>query len=174
MLPPPITSPTLAPILEMSLISVASRLRISKSKPVPFCPARASPDSFSNTRLYLSSGKGRPVEDGFSLLFAHLKANEASHLNVLPDLCRRFLDQLANGLLRLADPRLVHQGDILVVRLYLTRNNLLDKVIRLAALPYLLEEDATLLLPLPGGTLFLVAAAGRAGAMCSAMYLTSC
>src|SRR5207244_12887244 len=62
MLPPPITRPTPAPILEMSLISVASRLRISKSKPVPFCPARASPDSLRRTRLYLRSGNDERVE----------------------------------------------------------------------------------------------------------------
>src|SRR5450756_1752199 len=57
MLPPPITRPTLAPIFTMSATSVARRSRILKSKPVPFCPARASPDSLSRTRLYLRSAK---------------------------------------------------------------------------------------------------------------------
>src|SRR5438270_11337639 len=102
MLPPPMTRPTLAPILAMSLISVARRCKISKSNPVPFCPARASPDSLSKTRLYLRSAKS------CSLLFAHLEANEAAYLNVLANLRRRLLDQITDGLLRLTDPRLIY------------------------------------------------------------------
>src|SRR3954470_16765707 len=200
------TSPTLAPILALSLLSVASRCRMLKSKPVPFCPARASPDSFSRTRLYLRDGKwwrlrwnsrliGRDLQlqtEGArceqrrdqlrvhnrtsefhpqlrnalahtshllcsqELLFAHLEANEPANLDVLPDLRRRFLDQFADGLLRLSHPRLVHQRDVLVVRLDLAGDDLLDQVIGLAALLDLLYEDALLLLDLVGRNLILV------------------
>src|SRR3954466_617641 len=90
------------------------------------------------------------------LFLAHLESNEAAHLNILADLRRRFLDQIANRLLRLSDPRLVHEGDILVVRLDLARDDLLDEVIRLAALLHLLDEDALLLLDLVGRNLVLV------------------
>src|ERR1700693_5405327 len=72
MFPPPITRPTPAPILTMSATSVARRSRIVKSKPPAFCPARASPDSLSRTRLYFRSGNDQNLKGAFMIGTASL------------------------------------------------------------------------------------------------------
>src|SRR5688500_12603111 len=106
-----ITSPTEAPSFTMSLISVARRFITSKSNPTRLSPARASPESLRRTRWYLSLVKSR------RLLFAHLESNEAANLDVLAELGRSFLDEIADRFLRLSHPRLVDESDVLVVRL---------------------------------------------------------
>src|SRR4029079_5312477 len=137
MLPPPITSPTPAPSDVTSLISPAIRLRVSKSNPIPLPPASASPEILSNTREY--AGEAKEL-----LLLAHLEANEAADLNVLADFGRCFLDQVADRLLRLANPGLIDEAVVLVVRLDFACHHFLDDVRRLAAGLCLLFRDSSL------------------------------
>src|SRR5687768_1501000 len=150
MLPPPITRPTAAPSFTMSLISVARRFMTSKSNPTRLSPARASPESLSRTRWYLSFAKCRP---------ATLRPSGTARSGE-PGCARRawpkLPDEIADGFLRLSHPRLVDEGDVLVVRLDLAWNDLLDKVIGLAALLHPLDEDPALSLDFVGGYLVLV------------------
>src|SRR5687768_8934358 len=147
MLPPPITRPTPAPISPTALISLARRLMISKSNVCPLSPASASPESLRRMRLYFSgflsleyTGKG---PDTCSRL-AELVPDEATDHDVLADLRRRLLHEVADALLRLLDPGLREQRDVLVVRLHLALDHLLDDLLGLAALARLLLEDPAL------------------------------
>src|SRR6185436_17365557 len=102
MLPPPITTPTDAPSFVTATTSSQRRWTVSKSKPNPFSPARASPDNLIRTRGYLSADK--PVSG-----LADLEPGEPPHLNVLASLCRHLLHQVTNRSLVIANPRLVQQ-----------------------------------------------------------------
>src|SRR5438552_2948065 len=95
-------------------------------------------------------------EEHLNLLFPHLEPNEAANLNILAYLRGCLLDQIADGLFRLADPGLVNEGDVLVISLDFAGDDLLDQVIGLATLLDLIDEDATLLLHLSGWHLVLV------------------
>src|SRR5437763_15953021 len=101
--------------------------------------------------------------EGHLLLFTQLEPNEPPDLDVLTNLRRRFLDKIADRLLRLANPCLVNERDVLVVRLHLASNDLLDQMIRLAALLHLLDEDAALLINLVLRNLVLVDRDRRGG-----------
>src|ERR1700681_4131749 len=79
------------------------------------------------------------------LVLAHLEADEPADLDVLSELRRSFLDEVADRLLRRSHPCLVHERDVLVIRLDLAGDDLLDQMIRLAALLHLLDENALLL-----------------------------
>src|SRR5918992_2092682 len=142
MLPPPMTRATVALIRTTATISSARRLIVSKSKPMPLSPARASPESLTRTRGYLTPAGDSDTQ----LLGAELEPDEAAHLNVLAGLRRHLLHEIGDGLAGVAHPRLVHERDVLVERLELTRHDLLDHVLRLAALTNLLLEDTPLLL----------------------------
>src|SRR5215831_18231359 len=150
MLPPPITRPTDAPVLNTETTSSASRFTVSKSYPKPLSPAKASPDSFSKTRGYFSSGM-RVCSSLVSAsewcppdLRSQLIPHEPANLDVLARLGRDLFHQIADRLGRVAHPRLVEQRDVLVERLHLPLDDLVDEMVRLALGLYLLGEDAAL------------------------------
>src|SRR3954467_3228264 len=94
MLPPPITTPTEAPVSMTPWSSSANLETVSKSNPNPFPPASASPESFSRTRGYLRSAMRSD--------FSQLVTDEATDLDVFAGLGRDFLHEVADTLLRLA------------------------------------------------------------------------
>src|SRR3954453_4395058 len=122
MLPPPITSPTDAPVSITATTSSARRLTVSKSYPMPFSPARASPESLSRTRGYFRSATRA------ASLFAELITHEAADLDVLARLRRGLLHEVADRLAAVAYPFLVHEGDVLIEGLNFSLDDLLDHV----------------------------------------------
>src|SRR6185437_11746772 len=99
-----------------------------------------------------------------SLLLAQLISCETTNLNVFAELGRRFLDQVADGLLWLAYVRLRHKCDFLVVRLDLALDHLLDDRVRLATgLGLLLEDSAFAVDQLLRDTALVDSHRGRAG-----------
>src|SRR5688572_26379673 len=101
MLPPPITMPICAPIAAIAFTSVANPRSVSKSRPIPRSPARASPESLRRTRGYFRSLM-RSTGSGL----AHLEAHEALHRQRLARILRRLLHEVADRLLVVAYPRL--------------------------------------------------------------------
>src|ERR1051326_2230311 len=140
MLPPPITRPSAAPVPTTETTSSARRLTVSKSYPNPLSPASASPESLSSTRGYFRS----LIQDDRRSRFAQLVADEPADLHVLAGLGRGLLHEVADRLLGIAHPRLVHQRDVFVKRLHLALDDLVDHVLGLSLGFHLLDKDATL------------------------------
>src|ERR1043166_7337620 len=140
MLPPPITRPSAAPVPTTETTSSARRLTVSKSYPNPLSPASASPESLSSTRGYFRS----LIQDDRRSRFAQMVADEPADLHVLAGLGRGLLHEVADRLLGIAHPRLVHQRDVFVKRLHLALDDLVDHVLGLSLGFHLLDKDATL------------------------------
>ena len=103
MLPPPITRPTPAPVSTTSLDLAGEPVQRIEVEPEPLASGeRLAGDLEQYSRI---RRRGQ-----VALLLAHLEADEAANLDVLADFRRRFLDQIADRLLRLADPGLVDEA----------------------------------------------------------------
>ena len=76
----------------------------------------------------VSAGYYLPV---IMAMYIKPEPDETAHLDVLASLGRGFLYQIADRLLRLAHPRLVHERNVLIERLDLALDDLLDHVLRL-------------------------------------------
>src|SRR5688572_18470752 len=100
MLPPPITSPTSAPISCSDWISSVSRSTTGGEMPKPCSPARASPLSLSTMRRYFRSA---PFMTGRSL--AQHVTSEPAHHDVFARLPRYFRDQLLHSLIGILHER---------------------------------------------------------------------
>src|SRR2546428_11479371 len=152
MLPPPMTRPTAAPSFTTPTTSSQRRFIVSKSNPNPLSPASASPESFMRTRGYLSviattlvglSACRRADKPPSVVLsrFTHLEPRDATDLHVLSRLTGYLLHEIAHRPLGIAHPGLMHQADVLVVRLDFSCDDLVDDVLRLPALAHLFDED---------------------------------
>src|SRR5687768_3773601 len=139
MFPAPTTTAISTPRSETEWIWRLIRCTRSGSVPYSSEPMRASPESFSRTRLKAASAR--------SLLRAHLEAGEPGDANVLPglrrDLCAQLLDRLAVVLVHV-DVRLVEEGDLLPPLGELALDDLLDHVVGLALLARLLLVEPAL------------------------------
>src|SRR6218665_860202 len=82
---------------------------------------------------------------------AHLVADEAAHGDLLANLTRAVGDHLADLLLVVLHPELVHETHALVVLLHLAHEDLVPRGLGLALLLELLAEDLLLLLQPLGG-----------------------
>src|SRR5687767_15347978 len=149
MLPPPITSPTPVPRSMTWRISPAMRASVSKSKPVPFPPASASPEILRRTLEYAGVATA-------GLFLAHLEADESAYLNVLANLCRSFLDEVADRFLRLAYPWLIEEAIVLVISLDFSLDHSLHDALGFSAGLRLLLGDAPLALDFSCRHAFLV------------------
>src|SRR5512132_4618967 len=161
MLPPPTTTATCTPRSRTSTSCLATPSIFPKSSPNPTLEsAKASPDSLTTTRskrglpspatgpggspgrsptITYAMGSllrppGRPTDrswDG-SGAFPDLEPREAAEHQLLADLGRVAVEQVLDGLLVVADVRLVEQDDLLVVVLELALDDALDDVVGLA------------------------------------------
>src|SRR5215218_2549200 len=152
MLPPPTTTAICTPRSSTSTSWRATPSMRSKPSPKPVAEsANASPESFSSTRSYCglpspaSAGGPSPAitnatvppvprPPGVAGLgpLPHLEAGEAAQHELLAHLGRVVVQQVLDGLLVVADVRLVEQHDLLVEAVELALDDLLHDVGRLA------------------------------------------
>src|SRR5687768_2211114 len=141
MFPPPITMASSVPMSFASATCRAIDATIRASMPKPCCgSANDSPDSLSRTRLYLPCTMG-----GLGLCLAYADAGEAPDGDVLAHRSARLVDQLRDRLVFVLDPLLVEKDVVLVERLELAADDLLDDVLGLAGVLRLLGVDRRLL-----------------------------
>src|SRR3954447_24640362 len=101
MLPPPTTIATSTPRWDTRCTSAAIAAMRSASAPYSASPMRASPESFSRTRLKAGcapSVEGCALNSGLVLRLADLEAREATDHHVLAGLRRRGRSEVLDGL----------------------------------------------------------------------------
>src|SRR5688500_6936431 len=101
MLPPPITIPIPTPMFTTARTSSQNCPTLSKSKPVPFSPASASPESLIRIRLSAA------CPSRVMRLLAHPVAYDPLQGERCACGLRRVVDQLLAGLRHVADSRLL-------------------------------------------------------------------
>src|SRR5215207_4854664 len=144
MLPAPTTRATSTPLSTTSRTSCATALTRSASVPYSSEPIRASPESFSRTRLKTGSATAA------GSLFADDEPGEPGDHDVLAGARRERLPELLDRLALVhvgADVLLLEQGDFLRPLRDLALDDLLDHVLGLALLGGLGGEHLALSLP---------------------------
>src|SRR5712691_2863416 len=107
MFPPPITIASSMPDPWTSAISSASDSIRSWSMPKSRSPESASPESLSSTRLKLVPETGAGVGLAVTRLLCHGEALELDHLEL------RLVEHVAHAAVRVVDPRLLLEHDLL-------------------------------------------------------------
>ena len=137
-----------APVSTTATISSANRLTARSRTRIPCSPARASPESFSRTRGYFRALAHR----WRSVIPGRAGSGRTAAPDVLARLRRHLLHEIADRLLRLAHPRLVHERDVLVERLDLSLDDLVDHVLGLALACTCSRRCGARTRPCPAGT----------------------
>src|SRR5579859_6996091 len=136
-LPPPMTTATCTPSPWMSAMSRAICAVTAGSMPNCCSPMRASPDSFSRTRLYRADISERLYlrqarrSALLRALLADLEPHEPRDGDVLAQDADRVLHQLRDGDVGVAHRRLLQQAELLVERVHLSLDDLVDDLRRL-------------------------------------------
>src|SRR5262245_37529882 len=137
MLPPPRTMPTSTPRSRSSRISCATPPMTFSSIPWPASPARISPLSLRRMRRNFGATPS---------LRAEAVAGEPPHHEILSGLGRGFLEQVADGLLVVANVGLLEQADLREELVELAAHDLVDDRSRLALVLELRDIDGALAL----------------------------
>src|SRR6185503_2412096 len=125
MLPPPITTATSTPMRDTCAISPTIASIVCRLMPYASSPIRASPDSFSMTRLYFGAGisvRGLGLVDSFT--------NYQEGVSV--DLRLLYGQNLLDRLLVVLDEGLPHEGDLAEELVQRTFDHLARDFLRLA------------------------------------------